>query len=154
VIAPAAGVRRAMVASAVCATDGRDDLRKRVRSDDRDDPSLTSLVIEWMIRRMCKRLLAALLVLGWISLSGFDVVEDLDEAPGQAAVSKASGNGSSGSKRGGWGPLANNIVESANRTRQIDFPLVTFASSVLYFELLVELHRRSQLHKLYRVFLI
>lgn len=118
------------------------------------DPFLTSLVIEWMIRRMCKRLLAALLILGWISLSGFDVVEDLDEAPGQVAVSKAPADGSSVTKRGGWGPLANNIVESANRTKQIDFPLATFASPVFYFDLLVELHRRSPLHKLYRVFLI
>jgi hypothetical protein len=115
---------------------------------------LTTFAIEWIIRRMRRRLLAALLVFGWVSLSGFDVVEDLDEAPGQPALSKASGDGSSGSKRGGWGPLANNIVESANRTKQIDFALVMFPSRIFCLHFVLEIHRRSQLHKLYRVFLL
>jgi hypothetical protein len=103
---------------------------------------------------MLRRLLAALIVLGWVGLSVFDVVEDLDEVPGRAAVSKTSGDGGAGSKRGGWGPLANNIVESANRTKQIEFNSVTFGSRIFDFAPLLEHHRRSQLHKLYRVFLI
>jgi hypothetical protein len=103
---------------------------------------------------MLRRLLAALVVLGWVSLSAFDVVEDLDEVPGQPAVSKTSNDGSAGSKRGGWGPLVNNIVESANRTKQIEFNFVTFSSRIFDFDPLLEHHRRSQLHKLYRVFLI
>jgi hypothetical protein len=59
---------------------------------------------------MCRRLIAVLLILGWISLSGFDVVEDLDEIPGQVTISSASPDNNPISKRGGWGPLANNIV--------------------------------------------
>jgi hypothetical protein len=82
--------------------------------------NLTNSIIGRMIDRMCKRLLAALLILGWVSLSIFDVIEDLDEVPGQAAVSSAPNNDSSSSKRGGWGPLANNIVESANRINDRD----------------------------------
>ena len=106
-----------------------------------------------MIVRMCRKLIAALLILGWISLSGFDVVEDLDEIPGCVAVSNASTD-SSTSKRGGWGPLANNIVESANRTQQADVALVRVIPTVLTFVQLFDFRRRSQLHKLYRVFLI
>src|SRR6266496_4148580 len=54
-----------------------------------------------MILSMCGKLVVALLILGWISLSGFDLVEDLDEIPGQVAVSSASPDDSSTSKRGG-----------------------------------------------------
>lgn len=37
-----------------------------------------------MISIMFRKLIAALLILGWISLSGFDLVEDLDEVPWHA----------------------------------------------------------------------
>ena len=107
-----------------------------------------------MIPRMCRRLLAALLILGWVSLSGFDVVEDLDEVPGQAAVSRAPDADSSNSKRGGWGPLANNIIESANRTQQVNSALVSFTPTILDFDPVPVFRRHFQLHKLYRVFLI
>ena len=107
-----------------------------------------------MIRPMCRRVLAALLIFGWISLSGFDVVEDLDEVPGQAAVSKAPDNDSSGSKRGGWGPLANNIIESANRTQKSEITPVAFTPTIVHFDLIPDFRRHFQLHKLYRVFLI
>lgn len=103
---------------------------------------------------MCKRLWAALLILGWVSLSIFDVVEDLDEVPGQAAISSAPANDSLGSKRGGWGPLANNIVESANRTQHNEITPVTFTPTIVHFYLISDFRRHSQLHKLYRVFLI
>jgi hypothetical protein len=102
---------------------------------------------------MCRKLIAALLVIGWISLSGFDVVEDLDEVPGQRAVSTSSPYDNANAKRGGWGPLANNMVESANRTQSIE---ITIASFIATFE--VEsfrvIRRHFQLHKLYHVFLI
>ena len=103
---------------------------------------------------MFRRLLAALVILGWVSLSGFDVVEDLDELPGQPSVSQTSGDGGSGLKRGGWGPLANNIVESAIRIKQIDFTLISLPARIFHFDLVLEHQRRLQLHKLYRVFLI
>ena len=92
-------------------------------------------------------------MLGWISLSGFDVIEDLDEIPGRVAVSNASTDGLT-SKPGGWGPLANNIVESANRIQQVDVALVRFIPTIFNFAPLFDFRRHSQLHKLYRVFLI
>ena len=107
-----------------------------------------------MILSMCRKLIAVLLILGWISLSGFDLVEDLDEIPGQAAVSSSSPNESSSSKRGGWGPLANNMVESANRTPQADVALISFTSTPFECELVFDVRRHFQLHKLYHVFLI
>ena len=104
---------------------------------------------------MCRRLVSALLIFGWISLSGFDVVEDLDEVPGQAAVSTAPDDaGGAGSKRGGWGPLANNIVESASRTKQPNVALVTLIATICHLDLVLEFRKHSRLHKLHRVFLI
>lgn len=103
---------------------------------------------------MCRKLIAALLIVGWISLSGFDVVEDLDEIPGQVAVSSTSPANSSTSKRGGWGPLANNIVESANRTEQADVAVIAVTPTAFYFDPVFAFRRHFQLYKLYRVFLI
>jgi len=120
------------------------------------DPAtnLTSIRIAQIISNMCRKLVAALLIIGWISLSGFDVVEDLDEVPGQVAVSSSSSDDSSTSKRGGWGPLANNIIESANRTQQVNFAVVSFTPTIFDFEPVPIYRRHFQLHKLYRVFLI
>jgi hypothetical protein len=102
---------------------------------------------------MFRRLVAALLVLGWISLSGFDVVEDLDEVPGQVAFSNASDDLAWGSKRA-MGPLANNIIESASRTKQSNIALITFTPIIFFIEPPTEFRKHSQLHKLHRVFLI
>ena len=107
-----------------------------------------------MIARMCRKLVAVLLILGWVSLSGFDLVEDLDEIPGQVAVSRSSPNGSSTSKRGGWGPLANNIIESANRIQQTNFALISVPPTIFDSVPVLGLRGHSQLHKLFRVFLI
>jgi hypothetical protein len=107
-----------------------------------------------MIRRMCRKLLAVLLILGWVSLSGFDVIEDLDEAPGQTALSPAPDDATSGSKRGGWGPLANNIVESANRIQDTNVVLISIAETGFYYEPVFQFQKHFQLHKLYHVFLI
>lgn len=115
---------------------------------------LTSYRIAGMIRPVLKRLISALLVIGWVSLSGFDVVEDLDEVPGQAAVSSSSADDNSVGKRGGWGPLANNMVESANPSPRSDATTVTFRPSIFKFEPVCDFRRHFQLHKLYRVFLI
>jgi hypothetical protein len=106
-----------------------------------------------MIARMCRRLVSALLVLGWISLSGFDVVEDLDEAPGRPAFSATPDSASAGTKRS-MGSLANNIIESASRTKQPNVALVTLMATISDLDLLLEFRKHSQLHKLHRVFLI
>jgi hypothetical protein len=107
-----------------------------------------------MIARMSRKLIAVLLILGWVSLSGFDVVEDLDEISGQVAVSSSSPDSSSTSKRGGWRPLANNIVESANRIQQTNFALVSVTPTILDSVLVLDFRGHSQLHKFFRVFLI
>lgn len=107
-----------------------------------------------MIAPMCRKFVAVLVILGWVSLSCFDVVEDLDEIPGQVAVSNSSPDGSSTAKRGGWGPLANNIVESANQTEQTGVGLISFTPIAFEFNRVFDLRRHFQLHKLYRVFLI
>jgi len=106
-----------------------------------------------MIPRMCRRITAVLLILGWISLSGFDVVEDLDGVPTQRALAGASGNGST-AKLHDRTPLANNIVESANRIQHADLALVNFTPTLFDCDTLLEFRRHSQLHKLYQVFLI
>ena len=107
-----------------------------------------------MIARMCRKFVAVLVILGWVSLSCFDVVEDLDEIPGQVEVSSSSASNSSTSKQIGWGHLANNIVESANHTDQSGITLISFTPAALQLNRVVNLRRHFQLHKLYRVFLI
>lgn len=107
-----------------------------------------------MIALMCRKFVAVVVILGWVSLSCFDVVEDLDEIPGHVVVSSSSPDGSSTAKRGGWGPLANNIVESANQTEQAGVALISFTPIAFEFTRVVDLRRHFQLHKLYRVFLI
>ena len=102
---------------------------------------------------MWRKTAGALVILGWISLSCFDVVEDLDEIPGQAAVSKSSPNNAS-AKRGGWGPLANNTVESAIYTEQDYIARLTFIPTIIDSESFLDFHGYFPLHKLHRVFLI
>ena len=100
---------------------------------------------------MCRRVLAVLLILGWVSLSGFDLVEDLDEISSQAA--SASPHDNSKSKLGGWGTLGKNIIESANRILQ-DSGTVTFTAIIFDLDALLDFRRHFPLHKLYQVFLI
>ena len=107
-----------------------------------------------MIARMCRKFVAVLVILGWVSLSCFDVVEDLDEIPGKVTVWSSSPDDSSTATPAGWGPLANNIVESANETEQTGVVLISFTPIAFEFNRVVVLRRHFQLHKLYRVFLI
>lgn len=116
--------------------------------------NLTIPRIVKIVRCMWRKLVAALLILGWISLSGFDLVEDLDEIPGQAAISQGSPDAGSVPKRGGWGPLANNIVESAYYSERNDVAPVSFTPTIIESDWLLDFRRHSQLHKLHRVFLI
>jgi hypothetical protein len=106
-----------------------------------------------IVSGMCSKAIAALVILGWISLSGFDVVEDLDEVPGQRALSDSSPYDNTNAKRGGWGPLANNMVESANRTQRAEITIVSCIATFA-IESFPDIRRHFRLHKLYRVFLI
>jgi hypothetical protein len=102
---------------------------------------------------MCRRLLSALLILGWVSLSVFDVFEGLDEMPGQAAVSGSAPKGGI-SNRGGWGALADNTVESATSCDEASVTLRSFTPSLRGLKSVYVFRRQFQRHKLYRVFLI
>jgi hypothetical protein len=113
---------------------------------------LTTLRIDVIVPAM-RRKLAVLLIVGWVILSCFDVLEDL-EFPGGATVSGRAHDPSSASSTAGWGALANNIVESAYRTAQTYVDV--FYSLVLGpdRDAIPIFRTHFQLHKLYRVFLI
>ena len=115
---------------------------------------LTSSAIKRMIRRMCRRFLAVLLVIGWVSLSGFDLVEDLYEISSQVDFSSASPQDQSKSKLSGWGTLANNVIETANGILQDSGTLVSFTSVIFNVDAFLDFRRHFPLHKLYQVFLI
>jgi hypothetical protein len=93
---------------------------------------------------MCRKVVATLLIAGWVILSGFDVFV---EFPGQTAVSKLFHNRASTVVR--REPLVNDI-ESAYHIQQPYFYLVGFTVSTLDLDAAAYFH----LHKLYRVFLI
>lgn len=101
---------------------------------------------------MRRRVLATLLIVGWVVLSGFDVLEDL-EFPGQASLS-ISHDPDSTAPVAGWGLLANNIVESAYRVHQVCIVLVESTTVAFDLDAVLDIHTCFQLHKLYHVFLI
>jgi hypothetical protein len=103
---------------------------------------------------MLRRFVPLLLVLGWLSFSGIDVIEDLGEIPSQSAVSTAPNDLPPRSEQDGWGHLANNMIESASRSKQIGIVLLALAPIVFYIEPVTEFRKHSQIHKLHRVFLI
>jgi hypothetical protein len=107
-----------------------------------------------MIRGMWKTVLVALIILGRISLSGFDVVEDLDDVPGQSQLSITPNESSPGSKQfwqfidfhDNWQPLPNNIIPSARRIEATTIETFHYVGPAEF--------RKHSLHKLFRVFLI
>ena len=102
---------------------------------------------------ICRKLASALLILGWISLLCFDLVEDLDKIPAQASVSRSSTDNSN-SRLWGWGPLLNNIVEFATFTEQPDLSLVSLTPIVLNPDPTLGFPVHIHLHQLYLIFLI
>jgi hypothetical protein len=105
---------------------------------------------------MARKLLAVLLMLSWIVLSGFDLLEDLQFETGASAYSHSRGAGDKSlpphSKR--HASLTNNIVESAAGT-QVFYPsLLRLTPSQSAVPPILSSHRVSELHKLNRVFLI
>jgi hypothetical protein len=107
-----------------------------------------------MISRVCRRVIVALIVLGWVSLSCFDVVEDLDEILGGVAVSSTRDHSTSSSKQEKWRPVANDIVESAGYTEQADAAPASLFQVIFDLDPVLHCCRYFQRHKLYRVFLI
>lgn len=100
------------------------------------------------------RIFAALTIAGWIILSCFDVVEDLDEIPGQPAISRTSPPDSGTSKLGGWGTFANNMVESAQLGNKIESAIIACPTAICDLDIFLAIRRHSDLHTLHRVFLI
>jgi hypothetical protein len=88
---------------------------------------------------MRKNILAALLIVGWIILSGID----FDQIPGQAALSTVSPQDFTVSKFSGLGIFADTIVESAN-----------FEQCISHLDTGLDFEKHFQRHKLYHVFLI
>jgi hypothetical protein len=102
---------------------------------------------------MCRQVFATLLIAGWIILSGYDVLEDLD-FPNQPVISENSHNASHASSAVSWDALANNMVESAYRLHQDYTCRLTSADLTSNLDALTGFGAYFQLHKLYRVFLI
>ena len=114
---------------------------------------LTINVIGSMILAMSRKILATLLVCGWIILSGFDLLEDLHSSD-QTIVRKGSQERTSPSMAGGLGTIANNIVESALRPKRLYTVLFSSSNVALALDATFEVRTSFRLHKLYRVFLI
>jgi len=88
---------------------------------------------------MRKTILAALLIVGWIILSGID----FDQIPGQAALSTVSSQDFTASKFSGLGIFPNTKVESAN-----------FEQCISHLDTGLDFEKHFQRHKLYHLFLI
>jgi hypothetical protein len=100
------------------------------------------------------RILASVLIAGWVILSGFDLIEDLDDVPGQVAISTASPQDAKSPKLGGWGTFANNMVECADLGKQNDSVSVEHTNFSCSSFSVVDSLKASQRHKLHRVLLI
>lgn len=112
---------------------------------------LTSSVAVWIYAVMLKRVLGLLLVFSWISLSGFDVTEDLD-LPDQ--IEFKTSTDSPIATHGPAGLLARNIIESADlapsRCPNLLEQFATLRTTCIPYHF----QKTSKLHKIHRVFLI
>jgi hypothetical protein len=102
---------------------------------------------------MLRKPLAALLILSWVALSGFDLLEDLEFETGPSAYSGGTDKSLPPYFKH-RGSLANNIVESAHSEQLSYLSLLglTVFHSPNYSG--SSFHRVSELYKLHRVFLI
>jgi len=110
--------------------------------------NLTSFKFAPMIAAMRGKFIAALLILGWVILSGVDLREDLVE------LSSHARDFSLPAKRVALAPVAHNIIQSANRVPRFDVTLGNFTPNILAVAPILDFRRHFQLHKLFRVFLI
>jgi hypothetical protein len=101
---------------------------------------------------MLRKSLAVLLVLSWVILSGFDVVEDLD-LPDEVKICNPTAQDAPGAP---WScRLVNNIVESADTSSGRDPVLVPEpVGRHASFTALSASHIKLKLHKLHAIFLI
>ena len=108
----------------------------------------------WIIACMGRKFVAAVVILGWVTLSCFDVVEDLDEIRGEVEVASSSPDKNSTSKQMSSVHLANNIVESANQIDHTGVALISFTFVTFQLDRALTFRQHFQLHKRNRVFLI
>src|SRR5512134_2246060 len=98
---------------------------------------------------MFGKVLAILLVFGWVSLSAFDLLEDLKVASGDSTYTQS---GKSHSRHWNRHPsLANNIVESAVSAHSSYTPLLRVNDSEPAIHLIWSSPRVFELHKMHRV---
>lgn len=100
---------------------------------------------------MARKFLALLLTISWISLSGFDVLEDLD-VPEQHEI--YSSTAIPLLDRGQTARLTHNIVESAGQSRLRYFSSMEQPATQLLICSPTVSQRTYKLHKLYHAFLI
>ena len=103
---------------------------------------------------MRRSVLAGLLIVCWIILSGMDLLEDLNQFQNHGAVASSSAADRGSSKGGRWGTSANNIVESANRASGAGAAFLFFLGVTGGVFPGLEFHAYFSRQKLYRVFLI
>jgi hypothetical protein len=101
---------------------------------------------------MLRKSLAVLLVLSWVILSGFDVVEDLD-LPDEVELCHSRSNESSGAP---WScRLVNNIVESAHAPSDRN-PVLLSQPNIAHAPapVVTVAFTKLKLHKLHAIFLV
>jgi len=101
---------------------------------------------------MLRRILIAVLIMDWVSLSIVDLLEDL-RVPSQQIAYNQNGQAYP-LKSSRPSNLANNMVESALAAYAADAPLLRANHSQWAIHPLASLNRALSLHKLHRVFLI
>jgi hypothetical protein len=105
---------------------------------------------------MARKSLAALLVLSWVVLSGFDLLEDFKFETGTSAYVHSQGAPDKSlpayPKR--QASLTNNIVETATSVQRVYPLLLRLTCSESPTQNALSSERASELHKLHRVFLI
>lgn len=123
-----------------------------VQEDDEPKYSATvdNLCFQLDIHLMLRRALAFLLVLFWVVLSEFDVLEDLN-LPGGIEIDSSTDVPLSG---GQTGRLVNNSVESADNSRIRRFAVLDQRIIDVFVDTHTRFPKSFKLHKLHRVFLI
>jgi len=100
---------------------------------------------------MLRKVLACLLIVSWVILSGLDLLEDLDLPIEVAVHSPLEG------PLPNLGPgvdLVNNILESGDRTKLCHSELFKLAAIYLSGDAVLSFKKVFRLHKLHRVYLI
>ena len=100
---------------------------------------------------MARRFLALLLIISWLSLSGFDVLEDLD-FPNQ--IELYSSTVSPLLDHGRTARLTHNMVESAGHSKMRYFNCMEQRAVRLVICSPTQFQKISKLHKLHHAFLI